>query len=147
MIINLACRFSEHVGKDLSDFVISIDNTNHVETLREMIFNEGGSKNRFYDLDSSDLILLKVHNCNVHSEVISKIILQTQEIGCTCVEQLDTTHLLSNYWNEQPSEKKPHVVVEVPFFALKQKNLEMFIPNANKTLTSYILEYDIKNKT
>ena len=142
MIINLTCRFSKHIRNDPTDFEISIDNTKNVEALREIIFYVGKKRdsNTFSSLESNDLILLKVHNCNIHSEVISKIILQTQEIGCTCVEQLDTTHLLSNYWKEQPSEKKPHVVVDVPSFALQQKNLEMFIPNTSKTLTSYILE-------
>lgn len=121
MIINLSCRLSEDVGKDYTNFVISIDNTECVETLREGILKVGKKimNSTFSSLDSSDLTLWKVRKCSKHNETISKITLDMQERKCTCIENLNIADLVSYYWCEQPSKTDTHLIVDSPLLTLE----------------------------
>lgn len=126
MIIKLSCWFTKDVEKDSTGCVISIDNTECIESLREAIFNVGKKRNsNLSGLESNDLTLWKVSNCDVHDGAISKSTLQIEEENCECIQALDLSRPISFYWSEQPSENDLHVIVDSPLLALRNKNLEI----------------------
>ncbi|RIA95569.1 hypothetical protein C1645_472223 [Glomus cerebriforme] len=117
--VSLTCRLSKDIQEKAEKFIIDVITTDTIDTLKEKV--KESRNDIFFDIEADHLMLWKVQIPNGNVDEFMNLTLRDDE--SKNIQKLKG--IISNFWEEQPSEEFTHVVIDSPYLIGKRKMQEL----------------------